>query len=77
MKSHYSYNNWCHSFSKQAYKIFLFVAIVKTYDSRKQGKIVKLIAEYNPAMNEHLSDIQILKNLISTYLSPTVQNQLI
>jgi len=35
---------------------------VNTYDSKKQDNFletVKLIAEYKPVMNEHLSDIQV------------------
>jgi len=56
------------------------MAIVKTYDSKKQGNFletVKPIAEYNPVMNEHLSDIQVSKKRMLTYLTPTIQNQLI
>ena len=56
------------------------MAIVKTDDSTKQGNFIetlKLIAEYNPVMNEHLSDIQVSKKRMLTYLSPTIQNQLI
>jgi len=46
----------------------------------KQGtflETVKLIAEYNSVMNEHVSDIQVSKKHMSTYLSPTMQYQLI
>jgi len=65
------------------------MAIVKTYDSKlpswklwfiKPGtflETVKLIAEYNPVMNEHLSDIQVSKKRMSTYLSQTTQYRLI
>jgi len=48
------------------------------FDSKKQGNIfesVKLIAEYNPVVNEHLSDIQVSKKRMSTYLPLTIQNQ--
>jgi len=49
-------------------------------DSKHQGNFleaVKLIAEYNPVMNKRLSDIQVLKKRMSTYLSLNIQNQFI
>ena len=49
-------------------------------DSKHQGNFletVKLIAGYNPVMNERFSDIQVSKKPMSTYLSPNIQNQLI
>jgi len=55
------------------------VAIVKTVIN-EQGtflETVKLIAEYNSVMNELLSDIKESKKRTSTYLSPTIQYQLI
>jgi len=51
------------------------------FDSQKQGnnflETVKIIAEYNPCMTEHLSDTQVSKKRTSTYLSPNIQHQLI
>ena len=67
MESHYSYYNWCHPFSKQA-KSF-FSGHLEDFDSKKQGNFletVKTIAEYNPVMTEHLSDIQVSKKRTST-----------
>jgi len=49
-------------------------------DSKKQGHFLesmKLIAKYNHVMNEYLSDIQVSKKRMPTYLPPTIQNQLI
>ena len=56
------------------------MAIVKTLIQKKQCNVldaVKLIAKYHPVMIEHLSDIQALTKRMPTYLSPTIQNQLI
>jgi len=50
------------------------------FDSQNQGNFletVKLIAKYNLVMNDHLSHMQVSKKRMSTYLSPTIQNQLI
>jgi len=67
MESHYLYYNWCHPFSKQA-KIF-FRGYREDLDSKKQGNFletVRIIAEYNLVMTEHLSDIQVPKKRMST-----------
>jgi len=43
----------------------------KYFDAKKQGSVlesVELIANYNPVMNEHLSDIQVSKKRMLTYL---------
>jgi len=50
------------------------------FDAKKQGNVlesVKLIADYNPVINEHLSDIQVSKKRMLTYLPLTIQNKLI
>ena len=38
---------------------------------------MKLLAEYNLVMNKHLSVISSIEKRMSTYLSPTIQYQLI
>ena len=49
-------------------------------NSRNQGnilKIEKLLAKYNAVIKEHLSVIQLSSKSMTTYLSPTIQNELI
>ena len=41
------------------------------FDSQNEGNFletVKLIAKYNPVMNDHLSHMQVSKKRMSTYL---------
>ena len=38
---------------------------------------VKLLAKYSPVLSKHLSDIRISKKMTTTYLSPTIQNELV
>ena len=49
-------------------------------NSTNQGNFLetlKLIAKYNPVINEHLSATRLSKKVMTTYLSPTIQNELI
>ena len=38
---------------------------------------VKLLAKYSPVLSKHLSGIRISKKMTTTYLSPTIQNELV
>lgn len=38
---------------------------------------VKFLAKYSLVLSTHLSDIRIYKKMTTTYLSPTIQNELI
>ena len=38
---------------------------------------VKLLAKYGPVLSKHISDIRISKKMTTTYLSPTIQNELV
>jgi len=52
----------------------------KSFESANQGNFldkVKLQAKYNAALSKHLSDIQLSKRTVTTYLSLTIQNELI
>ncbi|XP_076806254.1 zinc finger MYM-type protein 1-like [Clavelina lepadiformis] len=52
----------------------------EAFESNNQGNFletVKLLAKYSPVLSKHLSDIRISKKMTSTYLSPTIQNELI
>ena len=49
-------------------------------NSRNQGnfyKTLKFIAKYNAVIKKHLSVIQLSSKGMTTYLSPTIQNELI
>ena len=50
------------------------------FDSRNQGNFLetlKLLAKYNAVIKEHLSVFQLSSKGMTTYLSPTIQNELI
>ena len=52
----------------------------EAFKSNNQGNFlesVKLLAKYSPVLNKHLSDIRISKKMTTTYLSPTIQNELV
>ena len=38
---------------------------------------MKLLAKHSPVLSKHLSDIRISKKMTTTYLSPTIQNELV
>ena len=38
---------------------------------------VKLLAKYSPVPSKHLYDVRISKKMTTTYLSPTIQNELV
>ena len=49
-------------------------------NSRNQGNFLeplKLLANYSTVINEHIFDTQLSKKGMTTYLSPTIQNELI
>ena len=50
------------------------------FDSRNQGNFLetlKLLTKYNAVIKEHLSVIQLSSKGMTTYVSPTIQNELI
>ena len=52
----------------------------EVFESSNQGNFsetVKLLAKYSPILSRHLSDIRISKKMTTTYLSPTIQNELV
>ena len=52
----------------------------EAFESNNQGNFletVKHLAKYSPVISKHFSDIRISKKMITTYLSPTIQNELV
>ena len=52
----------------------------EAFDSSNQGNFletVKFQAKYSPVLSKHLSDIRISIKMTTTYLFPTIQNELV
>ena len=52
----------------------------EAFESNNQGNFletVKLLAKYSPVLSKHLADTRTSKKMTTTYLSPTIQNELI
>ena len=52
----------------------------EAFESNNQGSFLetaKLLAKYSPILSKYLSDICISKKMTTTYLSPTIQNELV
>ncbi|CAK8695842.1 unnamed protein product [Clavelina lepadiformis] len=52
----------------------------EAFESNNQGNFletVKLLEKYSPVIIKYLSDIRISTKMTTTYLSPTIQNELI
>ena len=58
----------------------LFRGHREAFESNNQGNFlenVKLLEKYSPVLSKHFSDIRISKKMTTTYLSPTIQNELV